>query len=154
MKEVIMLISATLGTLGFTLIYKTNPKHIPFATLGGILSCGVYLFFNATGLNVFVSNFIAMSVSAMVCEIFARILKAPAVIFLLPSVIPLVPGGSLYYTMSNLIFGNYEAVVFYGKTTLLTGLGIAAGMITASVIMAIISHYFLRDRKNKNKTIA
>jgi uncharacterized membrane protein YjjB (DUF3815 family) len=135
-----MLIAAGLGTLGFNLIFKVNPKHIPAATFGGVLSCGIYIFFDSVGANLFVSNFIAMLVAATVCEIFARIFKAPTAIFLLPCAIPLVPGGSLYYTMSNLIFENYEAVSIYGKSTLMTGLGIAAGMITASVICGTVNH--------------
>ena len=108
MRTVVLLIAAGLGTLGFSLIFKVNPKHIPVATFGGILSCGIYLFFDLCGANLFVSNFIAMLVAAIICEIFARMFKAPAAIFLLPCAIPLVPGGSLYYTMSNLIFENYD----------------------------------------------
>ena len=147
MKILIILISAGLGTLGFSLMFRVNPKHLAVATLGGIISCGIYLFFDASGSNAFVSNFVAMLVSAIVCEIFARIFKAPTAIFVLPCTIPLVPGSSLYYTMSNIIFENYEAVSFYGKTTLLTGLGIAAGMITASVTCGIIYNIALNKKR-------
>ena len=146
MKIIIMLISAGLGTLGFNFIFKVNPKHIPVATFGGVLSCGIYLFFDLCGTNLFVSNFIAMLVAGIACEIFARMFKAPTAIFLLPCAIPLVPGGSLYYTMSNLIFENYEAVSTYGKATLMTGLGIAAGMITASVVCGTINHFASKKR--------
>ena len=150
MKILVMIISAVIGTLGFNLMFKVNPKHIPAATAGGLLSCGVYIFFNITGANLFVSNFIAMLIAAIVCEIFARIFKAPTAIFLLPSTIPLVPGGSLYYTMSNIIFENYEVASVYGKSTLMTGLGIAAGMITSSVICGTISHLISDPKYKRN----
>ena len=151
MRIVIMLISAGLGTLGFNLIFKVNPKHIPVATLGGILSCGIYLFFDTVGVNLFVSNFIAMLVAGIACEIFAKVFKAPAAVFLLPCAIPLVPGGSLYYTMSSLIFDNVAIGLEHGKATLLTGLGIAAGMIAASVIWTSLSHFISSKRKKNSR---
>ena len=151
MRIITMLIAGGLGTLGFNLMFKVNLRHIPVATLGGIISTGIYVFFDALGANVFVSNFIAMLIAAMISEIFARIFRAPAAVFLLPCTIPLVPGGSLYYTMSNLMFENYDAMLNYGKSTLLTGLGIAAGMITASVIWNTLSHVVLKKSKEKSE---
>ena len=147
MNVISMLISAGIGTFGFTLIFKVNPKHIPIASLGGVISCAIYVAFDMLGANLFVSNFMAILITAMLCEVFARIFRAPAVIFLLPCVIPLVPGGSLYYTMSYLISENYEAMAIYGKSTLLTALGIAAGMITSSAIWAMVAHF--SSKKNK-----
>ena len=147
MNVIIMLIAAGLGTFGFNLIFKINPKHIPIASLGGVISCAIYVAFDMLGANLFVSNFVAILISATLCEIFARIFRAPAVIFLLPCVIPLVPGGSLYYTMSYLISENYEAMAIYGKSTLLTALGIAAGMITSSAIWTMVTHF--SSKKNK-----
>lgn len=150
MKILVMLISAGLGTLGFNLIFKVSPRHIPAATLGGIISCAVYVAFDLMGVNLFVSNFIAMLVAGIVSEIFARGFRAPAAIFLLPSTIPLVPGGGLYYTMTTLMSGRYNECAVYAKSTLLTGLGIAAGMISASVICGTLSH-ILSERKAKKR---
>ena len=145
-----MLIAAGLGTLGFALIFKVSIKHLPSATLIGVISCAIYIAFDLMGANLFVSNFMAVLISGILCEIFARIFRAPAAIFLLPCVIPLVPGGSLYYTMSYLISENYEAMAAYGKSTLLTALGIAAGMISASMIWKMIT-YFAGKKQKQDK---
>lgn len=148
MNPIVMLISGGIfGTLGFSLMFKVNPKHLPISTLGGIISCAIYVAFDMLGSNPFVSNFIAMLISALLCEIFARIFRAPAAIFLLPCTIPLVPGRGLYYTMSNLISENYDAMATYGKSTLLTALGIAAGMIVASAIWAMATHFMTKRTK-------
>ena len=142
MNEIIItLIAGVLGTLGFSLLFKVNARHIPAAMFGGLVSCGIYLMLDALGANLFVSNFFAMLIAAIVSEIFARIFRAPAAIFLLPCTIPLVPGRGLYYTMSSLISENYDAMVLYGKSTLLTALGIAAGMIVASAAWTMIMHF-------------
>jgi uncharacterized membrane protein YjjB (DUF3815 family) len=144
MNELVILIAGVLGTLGFSLLFKVNARHIPTAMLGGLISCGIYLMLDALGANLFVSNFFAMLIAAIVSEIFARVFRAPAAIFLLPCVVPLVPGRGLYYTMSTLISENYNAMVAYGKATLLTGLGIASGMIVASAVWAMVMHFMAK----------
>ena len=149
MSELVILIAGVLGTLGFSLLFKVNARHIPTAMLGGFISCGIYLMLDALGANLFVSNFFAMLIAAIVSEIFARVFRAPAAIFLLPCTIPLVPGRGLYYTMSSLIYENYDAMVLYGKSTLLTALGIAAGMIVASATWSMIMHFAAKRNKAK-----
>lgn len=48
-------------------------------------------------------------------EGMARVRKAPANIFMIPGIIPLLPGGALYYTMSALIGGDMDTVMLKGK---------------------------------------
>lgn len=72
------------------------------------------------------------------CEAVARIIKTPTTVILLPSTVPLLPGGSLYYTMRNLITGNMEGFKAFAVETVLTGFGIAIGAIITSIIMQII----------------
>lgn len=149
------LISAVLGTIGFALMFKIDLKRLAPAALEGLLACGLYLYFNSLGVGLFFSNFIAAAISAVMAEIFARIFRAPAAIFLLPSAIPLVPGGMLYRTMIGFIFKNYTQAIENGKGALLTGLGIAAGMIASSVVCGIIIRSidkYTAEKKAKQKT--
>ena len=151
MNEIIItLIAGVLGTLGFSLLFKVNARHIPAAMFGGLVSCGIYLMLDVLGANPFVSNFFAMLIAALVSEIFARVFRAPAAIFLLPCTIPLVPGRGLYYTMSSLISENYDAMILYGKSTLLTALGIAAGMIVASAVWTMVMHLASKKKTQQN----
>ena len=46
----------------------------------------------------------------------------------MPAILPLVPGGSLYYTMENVVHGRLEAARSYGQQTLIVALAIAAGI--------------------------
>ena len=71
-------------------------------------------------------------------EALARIIKAPANIILLPSTIPLLPGGSLYYSLSYLLHSDKENFIIYAKETILTGAGIALGAVFISIIITFI----------------
>lgn len=147
------LIAGTLGTLGFSLLFKIDIKRLLPATLCGLLSCGIYLYLDIEGASLFLSNFTAMAVAALVSEILARILRAPAAVFSLSSTIPLIPGGKLYYTMSGFIFGNYSEALKYGKETLAIGLGIAGGMIAASVIWALVINTLNKKKNNQRRSV-
>ena len=63
----------------------------------------------------------------------AKVLKTPATLFVIPAIIPLVPGGSLFYTMSCAVHGDLENARLYGTRTGECALAIAAGI---SIVLA------------------
>ena len=74
--------------------------------------------------------------------------KFPAVIISTPAIMPLLPGGILYYTMHNLMFGLGEETLICAERTLTIALGIAAGEVAVSLLyMAIHSaHQKIKER--------
>ena len=107
--EIIQILSGFVGTLGFTVLFNLRGKRLVFTALGGLLSWTLFVIFSwfikSEPLNYF---FVALIISAY-AEIMARILKSPTTTFITASLIPLIPGGSLYYTMAN-AFGNNKEV--------------------------------------------
>lgn len=152
MSEVITkLIAAAVGTLAFAVVFKANVRHLPAITVGGTIASGIFVLLDIIGTNLFVSNFLAVAALAILSEIFARIFRAPTAIFLLPGTIILFPGGALYYAMSGLILKDIESAAENGKAALLIGLGIAGGMIAASVVCGIITRAIDKWRIEKGK---
>lgn len=133
-------VSAIIGTLGFSMIFKISLKKLPIAALGGLLTYIFYAFtiYLIPGNELF-ANFIASLFMALFSEICARALHAPAVIFLFPCAIPIVPGSALYRSMYGLLTGDIDAFI---KNISITGqiiLGIALGLSVATVIWGVIS---------------
>ena len=64
----------------------------------------------------------------------ARVKKAPSTVFYIPALGPLIPGGSLFYTMSCAVGGQWDGVGSFGSSTLYCALGIAVGM---SLILSV-----------------
>ena len=131
---VIQLITGAIGSVAFGLLFHMKTKYLPLATAGGFLSWLVFLF----GKNLWGSVFIA----DVYAEILARICKETSTSFFVTSVIPLIPGSTLYYCMSSIVEGNPMQALKYGRDTFLFAFGIAAGM---SIAWAIC--YFLRSVK-------
>ncbi len=121
------LATAVMGTLGFSMIFNVKRERLFAISIGGGLSWAVYLLIFYNTEEIFVSYFIASLTVAVYSEVIARIAKAPANIFLISSIIPLLPGGSLYYTMSALVSRDTAEFYAKGTETALSALGIATG---------------------------
>lgn len=154
MKNVILqLIMAFIGSLGFSLLLRVRRALWLAGSLGGILCWGCYLLVYFYTDHIFASGLMASAFAAIYSEIFARWKKAPTLLFVIPSVVPLIPGSSLYYTMSAVVSGNAEEVSKYGSLTLQYALSIAAGISIVWTCCSIQRRYqMLRaDAEKRNK---
>ena len=133
----IQLITSLLGSAGFSLLFKIRLRYLPYAILGGGLTYAAYYFGGLLTSSVFAGSFIGAAVSALFSEIFARVKRAPALIFLVPCAIPIVPGGSLYRAMLSLISQDFPNAWFYLIETLKVGIGIAGGIVTVSLCFSL-----------------
>lgn len=64
----------------------------------------------------------------------ARVRKAPVTVFLVPGILPLLPGSFLYYAMQALMAGQMELFQHNAVTLILVTLGISCGIVGASVL--------------------
>ncbi len=132
-------LGAVLGSLSFAILFNVAPRHLITATACGLLTFIVYYtveFF--TGGIVFPAAFVSTMVTALYAEIASRLEKAPTIVFLIPGVIPTVPGGALYRAMRALLLLDFDGAFEALLATLQTGLGIAGGILTVSIIFGSI----------------
>ena len=92
---------------------------------------------NFSGGQIFISGLVASALSAVYADFLAARKRAPVPLFLIPSVVPLIPGSTLYYTMSAAVQGNTEEVSHYGSLTLQYALSIAGGICIVWTILLI-----------------
>lgn len=124
----LQLITATIGTIGFAMIFHLRNRYLPFCGFGAFLGWAVYLLGIHYKNDIFLVTFIASFAIAVYAEILARVLKAPSTPFFITSLIPLFPGSCLYYSMNSVVEGDFRTAGMYGMKTLLYAIGIAAGM--------------------------
>lgn len=141
------LITAFLGTLAFGILLNVSAKKLPCAALGGLFTYAVYELAALLGANVLVCAFASSLFMTLYSEIFARILRTPALMFLLPCAIPIVPGSGLYYTIYNLLFYNETSLFEHGARTLAIALGIALGFGIGMTLVGCITGIPKRTKK-------
>ncbi len=141
------LVSATIGTASFSLMFRSKVKYLPVVSVCGFFTISIYLFAASRGLSQFLCAFLAASFTMAFSEACARILHAPTIAFSAPGAISIVPGSALYYTMDALLFGESGRVSTYFTQTLLISAGIALGMVLVSIITNSIVHLAQNRRK-------
>ena len=130
---IVEMVTSMAGSFGFCLLFHVRRQLLLPASLGGFFCWIIYLAAIHTIEGSFFPCLFASAFGSFYAEILARLLKAPATIFFLPAVVPLIPGGSLYYTMSYAVQNHWEQSQAYGSVTMRSALGIAVG---ASLIWA------------------
>ncbi len=140
---IIQTAAAFLGSIGFAIFFKMKGKQIVLAGIGGAVTWVVYLLVQHFIEGYFVPYLVASIFVGIYAEIMARVNKAPATIFLTAAAVPLIPGGSLYYTMLGMVEQDEELFATSGVAALTIALAISLGF----VVVALANKYiniFLR----------
>ena len=127
MTYIVQLFTGAAGSVAFGILFHMKKKHLPLAALGFPTLAAAF------GIDLY-------------AEILARSCRSTSTSFFVTSVIPLIPGSTLYYCMRSVVEGNLHQAWNYGRDTFLYALGIAAGM---SIAWAICD--FLRKIRGKQE---
>ena len=127
--------SCFVALLGIAIIFDVPPKKLPWAMLGSVISCVIMLIGDDIGLDPLITNMIATAVPCVYCDAMARVLKTPTTIFMIPTLLPLVPGSRLYYTMFYLLSGQQALFMenMLAAVKICTGIAMAIIVVTGAV---------------------
>ena len=148
MSAFVQILTGTLGTLGFTVLFHLRGKKLLLSTLGGLISWAVFLAFEPVFPSEAVRYLISSATITLYAEILARIEKTPTTTFLMPSFIPLIPGGALYYTMNYALNQQWSIFAKQAFYTLELALSLAVGIIGVTTLSRIL-HTILVHKKQR-----
>lgn len=137
MKELTMILMGLIGTLGFSLLFHVTGKKLIAIALGGAASTAIYLLILEMTDQKAVALLVSTAAIGVLAEVFARCFKAPVISFLVPMLVPLIPGSDLYYTTSFLIRGQSAAFAERVESLLWQAGAIAFGIILVSCVTHI-----------------
>ncbi len=138
MIYIIELSMAFLGSLGFSILFNLRGKKLWYAAIGGLFSWVIYLLLEFWLKGEMPRYFISSLIVTIYSEVLARIEKTPTTTFLTSAVVPLIPGRSLYYTMSYAINGMLDKFAISGAQTFGLSASIAAGIMAGSSLFRLI----------------
>ena len=106
--EAVQVAGSFMAVLSFGIVLDLPKKYLGWSGVTGGVCWLVYLLIREeTGSLIFAAFLSGLSV-ALLGHILARILRAPVSVFLIPGILPLVPGTSILtvYTISSAAAGN------------------------------------------------
>jgi uncharacterized membrane protein YjjB (DUF3815 family) len=151
MSGLIQIITGFLGTLGFNILFNIRGRKLLFATLGGLISWSVFLALQPLFPGEVIRYLLSAAVVTLYGEVLARLEKTPTTTFLVPSVIPLIPGGALYYTMNYALNKQWSQFAHQAFYTLQLALSLAVGIIAVTTTVRLLTG-FLAWRKSRERS--
>lgn len=144
---VIQIITGLIGSLGFGILFNARGKQLLAVSFGGGLAWAVYLGLFALTSNEILSYFIVSIGVELYAEVMARVLKSPTTVYITLSLIPLVPGASLYYTMTSMFSGVLSNFIEKAIFTVMLASALALGVIVSTVVMKIIYQIIKNNKR-------
>lgn len=121
-------ICAFFATAAFAILFYIPKKYVIQAGATGSFGWFIYLLIMRYQGDKVLANFGATLVIALTAHILARVYKTPVTMFLLPGVIPLVPGAGMYQIVINVIDNTMNRASYYFFETLQITGAIALGI--------------------------
>lgn len=140
----IQLLACLVASASFSMLMHQPMKTAPVSSLIAVAGYSVFLLLSQTTL----AYFLATLLIGILCEIFARVMKRAATLFVTSAIVPLVPGVGLYNTMRYVVEGNYSQAVNVGAATILGICGISLAITMAAVLFGA----FTGKRGKKERT--
>lgn len=134
---------AFLGTLGFCLLFHVPYRHILLSATGGGLGWVTYMYVVSNGNSAVAASFLGACTVSLVAEFSSRAGKEATTLFIIPGIIPLVPGAPLYYTMRAILENQFDTAAELGAQALFM-----AGSMAIALLLITSFTRFLVALKN------
>ncbi len=139
---------AFFASIGYAVIFNIDRKYLFFAGICGASGTLVYDWLNHTHMDGFMVLFISAALVSIIAEVLARIYRTPVTTFSVCGIIPLVPGGTMYFTMLEMVEGNSERAFQLG----FEAISYAGAIALAIIIVSSIVKTFI-NVKNRRKMV-
>lgn len=118
-----------LATVCFALLFNVPRSELVWCGLGGMISWLVVLLVGEN-MSVYFGIYVAAGFVTLFGRMLAGVRKMPMTMYLVPGIIPLVPGGAVYLTMYEIISGEQASALTIGISSLQTAGLLCLGIVT------------------------
>ena len=142
---ILSVLSAFISTIGFSIVFHVQRKHLLFCGTIGAIGWLIYLVINAHYNEPVSASFVAALVVTNLSYLLAKKRRTPITVFLVTGIIPLVPGLGLYRMMSAILNEDYSSALNYATLTFEIA-GVIAGAI---VIVSLLPLLWRKPKKTR-----
>lgn len=146
MIEILPVVMAFFGTLGFSMYYNINIRISLINSFCSMAGYFIYVILIERTGSLFWSNFWVAVLISFFCEIVARSHKVPTTLLLVPMLFPEIPGGELYNTVWNLFVGDMAASSVHAVRLAIDIAALNLGIVLVNTVVKIYSNISARLR--------
>lgn len=132
------LIGGFFASLGFGVLYNIQNRQTLFlAGMTGAVGTVAYQLVITLGGTELSASFYGAIAFSLLSQLFAKIWKTPSVLYSVPALIPLVPGGTVFKMMSELLTGKTYNGLNLGMHALAIAGMLVFGMMLTTACLAL-----------------
>ena len=141
-----------IATSAFAVLFYAPRRCCLFCGMVGSLAWISYRAVSMISGSEALGCFVAALMLALLARFASILLETPTIVFLIPGILPLVPGAGIYYTAFHLFYGEGEKAFSQGLETLAVSGAISLGMLLAFFFpQALFDHFYQFKRKVKGE---
>lgn len=152
LEVIINIVFSYVASVGFALTINVPHRALNLVGVCGIAGWMAYWFGNVAGMGRMLSNLIGAFVIGILALFCARFKKCPVTVFIIPALVPLVPGVPAYQAIRSLVNGDlFEGEASIMRVAVVT-CAIALGILLSTMIAEMFyrtKRYFYQKRRNR-----
>lgn len=132
--------------ISFAIIFNAPRKKLVACGVAGMFGWLIFSGFSMVSGDTVQASFAGAFVVALAAHILSKRFKMPMIIFSVPGIILIVPGGLAYNAMRNIVENDYLTAISFASKAFMTSGAIAMGLVFAEVLMQLIFRYLARKK--------
>lgn len=136
-----------LACISFSILFNAPKKELLFCGISGAIGWFIYAL-----LSLYISSTMATLISAVFVTAFSRFAsyhrQAPSTLYHIPGIMPLVPGTTVYNTMTAALAG----MILETYSNILLGLKLAGAIGAGSILILALPYSFFEIIPRRTKT--
>lgn len=137
-------VGAFVACLGFAILYNIRGTGMFVCSLGGSIGWFFYLLLVPTVGEIAAAFFAALIISVY-AEWMARVRRCPVLAYQLVALLPLVPGGGIYYSMEYALSGETQNFLDTMLHTVGIAGALAVGVLTVATVVRLWTAHMARQ---------
>ena len=139
-----------LSTVTFGILTNIPKRALVATGIAGTVGWMIYWSLKTIGYGLGSANFLAAFAVGCVSIFFSRRKKMPMIIFNIPSLVPLVPGGPAYKAVREFALGDNIVGFENLMIVVITAGAIAGGFMMTSVVEKIVNRWQVKRTKKRH----
>lgn len=138
MQIIIHILFSYFSTITFAIITNIPRKALNACGITGTVGWMLFYFTKNFDTGEFFAVLVGSIGIGIVSTYFSRKKKLPMILFNIPSLVPLVPGGPAYQAVRNIVLGQYELGFLFILKVVFTAGAITAGFMVTGIIERLL----------------
>lgn len=132
--------------LSYAIIFNAPRKQLMACGIVGMFGWIIFSVYSILTGDTVQASFAGAFVVALAAHILAKRHKMPMILFSVPGIILIVPGGLAYNAMRNIVENDYLTAISFASKAFMTSGAIAMGLVFAEVLVQLIFRYMGRKK--------